>query len=103
MEISSQFLSATVIIPDETIEGMVSEIKQRVAEYHASVFNGNVPTQSIDDVIRDVFKKHLGGKSSSKSRSTVIPVSPAVSVSSTPDHNPSSVTSAPVDATPTSS
>ena len=103
MEISSQFLSATVIIPDETIEGMVSEIKQRVAEYHASVFNGNVPTQSIDDVIRDVFKKHLGGKSSSKSRSTVIPASPAVSVSSTPDHNPSSVTSAPVDATPTSS
>lgn len=102
MEISSQFLSATVVIPDETIEGIVTEIKQSVADYHASVFNGNVPSKSIDDVIRDIFRKYLGAKPAA-GRTTVIKSSLSVFVSSTPDHNPSSVTSAPVNAVPTSS
>ena len=95
MELSSQFLSATIVIPDEVIGNIASEIKKSVSEYQLAVFNGNTPTKSIDDVIRDTIRKHLSADTSSASTKTTIISGTSASVS--PDVQPSSVTSKKVD------
>lgn len=97
MEISSQFPfgKVTTTVDDSIVDAIAKEVTKKVISNVVAVFNNAISEDNVLEMARDLVRQQMTGQVS-------LP-SPAVSVSSTPNAKPSSVTSAPVHSTPTSS
>ena len=90
MEISSQFPfgKITTTVEDSIVEAITKEVTKTVISNITAILSSAVSEDSIRAITSKIVRQRMTGKSS---------------VSVSPDAKPTTVTSAPVDSTPTSS
>jgi hypothetical protein len=106
MEISSQFPfgKVTATVDDAFVEAIAKQVTKQVVANITSILNNAVNEDSILDITRNIVRNQMSGGSTTADNTfrREVGEGSAVSVSNTPGHKPSTVTSAPVNSTPTS-